>query len=151
MNKNIIFLVLLIFLNQCGYSPIYKGSTKSDINIKIINIEGDKEFNNKINSNIRKYYNNNSEKSYSISIKSKIEKNTIAKDNKGKITNYEIIAIVAFEINHNGEKNNFTLRESLKIINNDDSFEQRKYENVIKNNFASSIIEKLVIKLNTLK
>ena len=37
MNKNIIFLILLIFLNQCGYSPIYKGSTKSDINIRIIN------------------------------------------------------------------------------------------------------------------
>ena len=114
-------------------------------------MEGNKEFNNKINSNISKYYNNNSEKSYSISIKSRIEKNTITKDSKGKITNYEIIAIVAFEINHNGEKNNLTLRESLKIVNNEDSFEQRKYENVIKNNFASSMIEKLVIKLNTLK
>ena len=49
MNKNIIFLVLLIFLNQCGYSPIYKGSMESDINIRIINMEGNKEFNNKIN------------------------------------------------------------------------------------------------------
>jgi len=39
------------------------------------------------------------------------------------------------------------LKENLKIEYNDDSFEQKKYENTIKNNFASSMIEKLIMKL----
>ena len=43
-----------------------------------------------------------------------------------------------------------TFSESLRIKNIDDTFEQRKYENIVKNNFARSIKEKLIMKLNTM-
>ena len=151
MIKNLIAILILILLNQCGYTPVYKGNTKSDISISLINMEGDKEFNYKINSKLRKYYNNNSENNYLISVKSSIENNTITKDSKGKITNYEIIATARFKISYKGEDNFLVLKENLKIEYNDDSFEQKKYEDTIKNNFASSMIEKLIIKLNTLE
>ena len=151
MIKNLIVILILILLNQCGYTPVYKGKTKSDISISLINMEGDKEFNYKINSKLRKYYNNNSENNYLISVKSSIENNTITKDSKGKTTNYEIIATARFKISYKGEDNFLVLKENLKIEYNDDSFEQKKYEDTIKNNFASSMIEKLIIKLNTLE
>ena len=151
MIKNLIAILILILLNQCGYTPVYKGKTKSDISISLINMEGDKEFNYKINSKLRKYYNNNSENNYLISVKSSIENNTITKDSKGKTTNYEIIATARFKISYKGEDNFLVLKENLKIEYNDDSFEQKKYEDTIKNNFASSMIEKLIMKLNTLK
>lgn len=151
MNKNLILIIIFIFLSQCGYSPIYKVDTKSKINIILADLKGDKDFNNKLNSKLRKYYNNNPESSFTISVNSAIDKNTITKDSKGKITNYELIATATFKILYKNIESNLVLKENLKIINNDDSYEQKKYENAVKNTFASSMTERLIIKLNTLQ
>ena len=151
MNKKLILIVVFIFLSQCGYSPIYKVDTKSKINIILADLKGDKDFNNKLNSKLRKYYNIDSENSFTISVNSKIEKNTITKNSKGKITNYELIATTTFKIVYKNKENNLILRENLKILNKDDSFEEKKYEDAAKNTFASSMTERLIIKLNTLQ
>ena len=151
MNKKLILIIVFIFLSQCGYSPVYKANTKSNVNIILADLKGDKDFNNKLNSKLRKYYNIDSENSFTISVNSKIEKNTITKNSKGKITNYELIATTTFKIVYKNEENNLILRENLKILNKDDSFEEKKYEDAAKNTFASSMIERLIIKLNTLK
>ena len=41
--------------------------------------------------------------------------------------------------------------EKFNIENDPDSFEQRRYENTIKRNFANSIREKLILKLSSFK
>ena len=38
MNKKFLVIIILIFLNQCGYSPIYKADTKSNLNIILIGL-----------------------------------------------------------------------------------------------------------------
>ena len=151
MNKKLILIIVFIFLSQCGYSPIYNVNTKSNVNIILADQEGDKSFNNKLNSKLSKYYNNSSENSFTISINSKIVKNTITKDSKGKITTYELMATTTFKIFYKNIESNLVLKENLKIENNDDSFEQKKYENAVTNSFASSMTERLIIKLNTLQ
>ena len=78
-------------------------------------------------------------------------KEIISKDSTGKITNYELQVITNFQINYNEKNISFAFQEKLNIKNIEDSFEQRKYENVVKNNFASSIQEKLILKLKTIK
>ena len=150
MNKNLILIIIFIFLTQCGYSPVYKANTKSKVNIILADLKGDKDFNNKLNSKLKKYYNGNSENSFTISVNSKIEKNIITKNSKGKITNYELVATAKFRIIYKNVESNLILEENLKIINKDNSFEEKKYENTVKNTFASSMIERLIIKLNTL-
>lgn len=150
MNKNLILIIIFIFLTQCGYSPVYKADTKSKVNIILADLKGDKDFNNKLNSKLKKYYNGNSENSFTISVNSKIEKNIITKNSKGKITNYELVATATFRIIYKNVESNLILEENLKIINKDNSFEEKKYENTVKNTFASSMIERLIIKLNTL-
>ena len=56
-----------------------------------------------------------------------------------------------FQINYKNQNYNISFKESIRIKSMDDAFEQRKYENIIINNFASSIHEKLLLKLKTLQ
>tara|TARA_B100000989_G_scaffold140828_2_gene104777 strand:- start:566 stop:1018 length:453 start_codon:yes stop_codon:yes gene_type:complete len=150
MKKKLIILVLL-FLTNCGYSTVYKEDLNQDIKIVILDLNGNKEFNNKLKQELKQYFNNNSENEYNLKIKTTFNKNIISKDRTGKASNFEINAKTQFQVSFKGKKQTLFFNESLKIKNNEDSFEQRKYENIIKNNFAKSIKEKLILKLKTLK
>ena len=151
INKNLFLIIIFIFLTHCGYTAVYKKDTNSEIRISLTRMEGNKELNNKINSQLRRYYNNESKNIFVIKINSTFNKETIAKDATGKITNYELVAISCFQISYKNKNHNVSFKESLRIKNMEDAFEQRKYENIIKNNFASSIHEKLLLKLKTLQ
>ena len=151
MHKNLIFIVLLIFLSNCGYSTVYKNNSVSNINIIIVEMNGNREINNRINSRLKKYYSDATENIFRIKMNTILNKEIISKDATGKITNYQLQAISSFQINYNEKNISFTFKEKLNIKNIEDSFEQRKYENVVKNNFASSIQEKLILKLKTIK
>lgn len=150
-SKNLIFIILLIFLSNCGYSKVYNNSSDTEIKITLLEMEGNREINKKINSELKKYYSNESENLFKIKINTILNKEIISKDATGKITNYELNAVSDFQISYNGKNVNVSFEEKLNIKNIEDSFEQRKYENVVKNNFASSIREKLILKLKTLK
>ena len=149
-NKNLILIIIFFFLTHCGYSAVYKQDSNSEIKIVILKMQGNRELNNKINLQLRKYFKTVSENEFKINVNTSFNKNTISKDSTGKITNYELIAISKFKISYKNKSYDVSFRESLKIKNIDDTFEQRKYENIVKNNFASSIHEKLLFKLKTL-
>ena len=150
MYKKLIFILCILLTSQCGYSPIYNKDLDKNINIKIIDQTGDIEFNKKLYSELKQYLTTNSKESYNININSLVNKKIISKDTTGKTTSFEINVNVIFEVTH--EKNNkiMTFSERLTIKNIDDTFEQRKYENIVKNNFAKSIKNKLIMKLNTM-
>ena len=150
-HKNLILIILLIFLSNCGYSPIYNNNSESNINIIILEMNGTREINNKINSGLKKYYSKETNNIFRIKMNTILNKEIISKDSTGKITNYELQVITNFQINYNEKNISFAFQEKLNIKNIEDSFEQRKYENVVKNNFASSIQEKLILKLKTIK
>ncbi len=150
-NKNLFLIIIIFFLTHCGYTAVYKKDTNSNIKISLTKMEGNREINNKINSKLRKYYNNDANDMFIININSKFNKKTIAKDTTGKATNYELVAVSNFQIGYKNQNYNISLKESIRIKNMDDAFEQRKYENIIINNFASSIQEKLLLKLKTLQ
>ena len=151
IGKNLFLIIIFIFLTHCGYTAVYKKDTDSEIKISLAKIEGNKEFNNKINSKLRRYYNNESKNIFFVNINSRFNKETITKDTTGKATNYEIAVVSDFQINYKNQNYNISFKESIRIKNMDDAFEQRKYENIIINNFASSIHEKLLLKLKTLQ
>ena len=150
MHKIIFKILILLLLNQCGYSSVYNNDTDNDIKISINNFEGNNEFNNELNTVLREYYNNDSLNIFEIEIDSDFSKKTISKDSKGKASNFELRANATFKIIYNNKNQTITFTEILKIKNLQDSFEQKKYENIIKTNFADSIKEKLILKLKTL-
>lgn len=151
MKKKIFIVLFFFFLTNCGYTPIYNNNYSQDINIEIINFEGDEYFNKKLIIEIEK---NNSETKadvFKVDIKTIFEKVIISKDKQGKTTNLDLIVNTIFNVRKDNLEKTFSYRENLKIEKKSDSFEQQKYENIIKANFAKTIRNKLILELNSLK
>ena len=95
-----------------------------------------------------KYKNGIYEKNFSIKIFTTYNKKTLSKDKTANITDYELSVKTIFSISEN---NNFikeiTISEKKEMNNQTDKFEEQKYERVIKQNFASSMSNKLIIEL----
>ena len=145
--RNIIAIIFLIFLSNCGYSSVYKDSKSNDIFMNIVSMQGDKLINNLIKNQLKLYSNVSSQNIYNINISTNFQKKTLAKNSSGAATNYQLTVNSNFEVNFKGEIFNYSFKESLDIKNFSDTFEQNNYENTIKINFASSMREKLIIKL----
>ena len=151
INKNLIFLIFFIFLSHCGYSAVYNENSNLNVKITLLDMSGDREFNNKIDSKLRKFYDIETDKEFKINLSTIVSKEILSKNAKGKVIDYILLASATFKINYNDINETFTFKESLNIKNIDDTFEQRKYENAIKDNFASSINNKLILKLKTIE
>tara|TARA_Y100000816_G_scaffold103527_1_gene72184 strand:- start:24 stop:476 length:453 start_codon:yes stop_codon:yes gene_type:complete len=145
--RNIIAIIFLIFLSNCGYSSVYKDSKSNDIFINITSIQGDKVMNNLIKNQLELYSNKSSQNKYDIIISTNFQKITLAKNSSGAATNYQLTVNSDFEVKYKEKLFSFSFKESLDIKNFSDTFEQNNYENTIKVNFASSLREKLIIKL----
>ena len=149
--KNLILILFLFLLNSCGYTSIYKSQKPQDFQINIIEMKGDNEINNLIKNDLKFYTNNISNIKYNISIDSNYKKIIVSKNSAGVATDYklEVDTIISF---NKGKKNNIlNFNESINIKNNSNSFEQNTYEKNIKRNFASSLREKLISEILTLK
>ena len=148
--RNILLISLYFFLlTSCGYTPIYNNSSSKNINIEITSIQGDNYLNQKLVNELKKNISNNND-NFKVNIISTFEKKIISKDKKGKTTHFELIANIKFDIKNDKFKEIFSFQENLKIENKSNTFEQRKYEKIIKENFARTIKRKFILKLNSL-
>ena len=89
-----IFLILIIFVSGCDYSPIHTNK-KNIIKIKITSITGDQEINDYLYKNLKRKSKNSSEK-VEIKINTSFTKRILAKDTKS----------FAFIVRH-GERKDF--------------------------------------------
>jgi len=144
--KNIFILFVILFITHCGFSPVYKSNTLN-YQINISKIKGDKTINSKIKSEIERISDKNIQKIFNIEIDTKYEKIIAAKNSKGSITDYLLIATATFVIYNNEKTETIVFQEKLNVKNNSDFVEQRNYENTIKKNFASSFVKKLNLDL----
>jgi hypothetical protein len=110
-------------------------------------VEGDNEFNNMIKNQLNLYSSKQSQNKYDLKIKSKFEKIVISKNASGIATDFNLLLITNISVIFNKKVENFEFEESVNIKNNTNSFEQNNYEKNIKRNFASTIREKLIIKI----
>ena len=141
----IIFISLIFLLASCGFSPIYIKSTNSDFSIENVIYNGDRELNNFLKTNLIQYKNEKSNNKIYIEAISRYEKIILTKNTSGKVTNYKLVAKVTFLIKSTNRKINIT---ENRIINTmDDKFEEARKERAIKQNFASSISNKLMSEL----
>ncbi len=147
----ILLFILLIFLNGCEYTPIYKSDNSDNLNIEILEMKGGNKINQLIKSKLKIYNKVGAQKKYEISIKSDFGKSTISKDASGAITDYQIFVRANFEIKYDDKIENVSFEEKINIKKISNTFEQRKYENTVISNFAESIKDKLILKLSSLK
>jgi len=144
--RNISILFIILFITHCGFSPVYK-SNVINYQINISKIEGDKIINNKIKSEIERISNQNVQKIFNIEINTTYEKIITAKNSKGSITDYLLVATATFIVSNKEKTETIIFQEKQNIKNNSNLAEQRNYENIIKKNFASSFIKKLNLDL----
>jgi len=149
--KNKLLIILLIFLTSCGYSPIYQNVKSNDLAINIVSYNGNAEMNDLIKNELELYFNSESENKYDVSFNTNYEKRIISKDNSGTASSYQLFVETNFSVITKNKKDNFLFTEKLNLENNPDTFAQKNYEDIIKRNFASSIREKLILKLSNYK
>jgi hypothetical protein len=145
--KNITSIILVLFLYNCGYTSIYKNQKSQDFRINVIATKGDNEMNSLIKNEMRLYSNVNSTNIYNIEIDTNYKKEILTKDSAGVITDYKLSVTSIVLINLKERAEIIELEESINIKNQSDTFEQNIYEKDVKRNFASSIREKLILKI----
>lgn len=152
MFKKISLIFVLLFLMNCGFTPIHNIQNKNDISIKnLVFNGGDRNLNIFLKRNLDRYQNTNSSNAFIINSNIKYEKNIISKNAKGNATKYELKAVANFKIEYENNITNTSYKEIFTMDHIDDDFENKKYEKSIKENFANSIAKKLILKLSQIK
>ena len=152
MFKKILTLVFILnFLSSCEYKPIYSNSNKSNYRIIITDFSGDKKLNKYIVENLERNSQKNSVKIINIKINSKYSREVLAKNTLGSTTDYQARAIAKFEINKNGIMEELVINVKFNYQKITDSYEQKSYEQTIKNNLASSISQKIILRLSIIE
>ena len=141
MKKNIIVISLIFLLANCGFTPIYLKNKDINFSIQQINYTGDRELNNFLKTNLSQNKNKKSENKIYIEVNSIYKKIILSKDKTGEVTNYQLQAEVIFLIKPLNKEIKITEKKIMDSKN--DKFEEARYERTIKQNFASSISNKL--------
>lgn len=148
--KKLIFVVIALFmLNNCGYSPIYS-SKNNNFNIDISQKDRSK-LNSKIENNIKKFSNQNSENIIQLEISSNKKINIISKDKKGDPSRFSMtISLTINILNKNNYEINKTksFTEKFDYNNNSNKFSLKQYEKDIEDNLINKIIERSIIYLS---
>ncbi len=151
--KKFSWLLILLILNSCGFTPMYSSNFKNDFNIEIIDFKGDSDLNNFIKQKIDKTIKNDEKntKKFEISGNTSYSKNTQTKDKKGNVTQYSLIGGINFtiKINNSIEKINFSEKTTLKKLS--DEFEESNYERSFKENISQIFVNKLIMYLTRIK
>ena len=136
MTKKILFIIITLFLNQCGYEKIY---SSKNLNLSINEI---KKENNLINNELSDtlldiFSDKTSDNIFNLEIQSKKLTETKSKDSKGNPSVYVVKLETKIIATNNEKKYENIIRKEMNYNNNDDKFELSQY---------ISEIEKILIK-----
>jgi len=148
--KKLIFVVITLFiLNNCGYSPIH--SSKNNNFYIDVSQKDRSKLNSKIENNIKKFSNQNTENIIQLEISSNKKINTISKDKKGDPSRFSMtISLTINILNKNNYEINKTknFTEEFDYNNNSNKFSLKQYEKDIENNLINKIIERSLLYLS---
>ena len=146
-----LFFFLIIFLNNCGYTPIYSKKSQ-DFEINKIDLFGDIKVNKILLTKLNIYKNNSdSKKTFDIVINSNSLRTTLTKDKKGNPSQFslsiKVNVIISDNMNEIELETNFS--ESSTYDNSDNKFDLKKYENSLIKNMTEKIYSDLILFIQT--
>ena len=109
--KNLILIILFIFLSNCGYVPIYKDLQNANINIFVQKSEGEENINNLLISKLKAYNAKDTKNNYVIDMNSVYTKTVISKDSAGNAVDIELSLKVEFTLYFNEKSQKFWTKE----------------------------------------
>ncbi len=149
--KSLIIIIICLFLQNCGFAPIYSDNKEKKVSLNLIKIEGDDEMNSIVSTSLKRYSNNSSGKIYNLSITTDYKRNVLSKNKKGEITNYLLISKISFEVLNNENAEIYNFEDETKSANISNQFEFKQYEKAIKKNFINLKIDELILRLSNLQ
>jgi hypothetical protein len=147
LKKILIIVIFSISIQGCGFSPIYKDFSNQNLNIKILELSGDRETFNLIQAKLKKFSVNSDSEVFKIRVNTKYTKETIAKNFSGQTTDYRSKIVSNFQINYKDKTKNIRLSDSFDFKKIKDQFEELEYEKTIKDNMTDIIVQKLISRL----
>ena len=152
MIKKIFFLAILsVSLISCGYAPIHTKSADLNFNIENYKLLGNKQINNYLENNLKKYLNNQSDKSFNLEINTNFKKISAAKDVTGKTTNLKLICDLNLKIIEENSEKNILFSENIILKKIDSNYDQSDYEKASIKNMSELLLNRMVFYLSTIK
>ena len=150
IKKLIPIFLIMILLNNCGYTPRYAVNKNVNFTIDLIEITGDREFNNFLKSKLTRYKKNkdDNKKNYKLNLDTEYKKNIQSRDSTGSAERYELVIIVnAIVQSELIEPKKLIFEEKFIMKKFEDVFEEKNYEKTIKENFSDLILDRIILYL----
>ena len=151
MKKVLINLFILLVLSNCGYSPIYIKKNINNFNVDINEIVGDRLINNLISNKLNRSGDKLSANKITLNINTVYKKTINSKDATGAAASYELSVITKLNVSNNNNNKNFQFDERFIMDKNENLIDEKNYEKTIKQSFASSIANKIILELDSFK
>ena len=137
----IINLLILIFLEGCGYEPVY--SSKNFLfKVGKINYETN-QINNQVVRSLKSLSNQNAQNTLDLELNSIKEKRIVSKNKSGDAEIFELKILVEVVINN--QQKSFSSFQNYN--NNENKFELNQYEIEIEKQIINGIIDDILIYL----
>ena len=143
--KYITIFISLIFLFGCGYSPLLQ-KEKIQFYIADLELNGDRQINNSISKNIKKYQNYLENKEpYKVYIESDYIRSVVNKDRSGNPKNYKVtIKINLIVINSKGKEVNKSFERFSSFSAQNKRVAEKELENKYKSDLSNLISKDII-------
>ena len=149
--KNIssFLIIFSFFIYSCGFTPQYAGFKNLKFDLILFEFDGDRDLNNEINSQIRRYDRDRKNTiKVKVSYNSRYEKIALSRDTKGEATKYKLRVNINFKIDFKDNTKKIFFNDEFNIDKIDDKIEENNYIKIVKRDFAERAIEKLILSIN---
>ena len=143
--KKIFLILIILFLNGCGYTPLY---SSKDSNYKVISLNKNvnNSLTNYVQNSIEVISNENAEKSLNISIEYNENISVILKNSKGNPTKNRLNVIIDLSLLDSNDNliTSKQFSESFEYNIDDNKFNLKQFEKNIKFNLIEDITQQIL-------
>ena len=144
--KKIFLILIILFLNGCGYTPLY---SSKDSNYKVISLNKNvnNSLTNYVQNSIEVISNENAEKSLNISFDYNENISVILKNSKGDPTKNRLNIVIDLSLvdSNNNLITSKQFSESFEYNIDDNKFNLKQYEKNIKFNLIEDITQQILV------
>ena len=153
MIKIIKYFFVLLYLNSCGYSPIYELNQKLDFKLGIVNFSGNKKISREIEKGLEKFKNNESQNIFDLDFVVTKKEIVVTKDKKGDPSSFKITIELDLDLTSKSNGRTFTKNfiKETTFSSMDNKFELDQYKNNIEKNMISKILQDMSIFFDTIQ
>lgn len=151
MKYKIIYLLVILLLSGCGFTPIYSNKN-SDFKVVEVKMNLNNNLTNYIENRLFSFSNTNASKSFNIEINLEEEIIVILKDSKGDPLKNKLVTKIELVVNDD-QKNKVSSKNFSEEFNysvQDNKFNMKQYEQNIRQNLIQDISEQILSYLSNL-